>query len=89
MGGVQRRGLGVVSLNLRSTVSAVPSFHCLDGRSRWPRPYMLVRMRTGSFLGGETRRSKVIRDQHPHAFPMFSAHVHIFECMYGSARIRL
>ena len=27
---------------------------------------MLVRMRTGSFLGRETRRSKVIREQHSH-----------------------
>ena len=43
---------------------------------------MLVRMRTGSFLGGETRRSKVIREQHPHCVSnMFSAH--IFERMYG------
>ena len=49
---------------------------------------MLMRMRTGSILGGETRRSKVIREQHPHCVSdMFSAHAHIFDVCLCSAHI--
>ena len=46
---------------------------------------MLVCMRTGSFLGGETRSFE--SNTPAYAFPMFSAHAHFFLTYVWVARV--